>query len=168
MRLLRNNLSTLGPEIAWQVVSEFDHMLMESLEGQAMELGWIRDNTCDISEADYLRMTLKKTCWYSFIHPVPDWRPDRAPRPVPSRPLQRVWIFPGRRVPDPGRRPQPRRQQGALRQGDRRRPLRGQADADAGHLFEQSSPQERRKLHDLLGRPRSAGSRGKSTGSTSC
>ena len=44
-------------------------MLMESLEGQAIELGWIRDNRCDISDEDYLRMTLKKTCWYSFIHP---------------------------------------------------------------------------------------------------
>jgi geranylgeranyl diphosphate synthase type II len=44
--------------------------MMDSLEGQAMELGWVRDNTCDISEKDYLRMVLKKTCWYSFIHPV--------------------------------------------------------------------------------------------------
>ena len=69
MRLLRNNLATLGPDVAWQVVDEFDHLLMESLEGQAMELGWVRDNACDVSEADYLRMTLKKTCWYSFIHP---------------------------------------------------------------------------------------------------
>jgi geranylgeranyl diphosphate synthase type II len=44
-------------------------MMLESLEGQAMELGWVRDNRCDISEADYCRMVLKKTCWYSFIHP---------------------------------------------------------------------------------------------------
>jgi geranylgeranyl diphosphate synthase, type II len=69
MRLLRKNMHTLGPQVAWQIFDEFDHMLMETLEGQAMELGWIRDNRCDISDEDYLRMTLKKTCWYSFIHP---------------------------------------------------------------------------------------------------
>src|SRR5262249_5746075 len=34
-----------------------------------MELGWVRDNRCDVSDDDYLRMVLKKTCWYSFIHP---------------------------------------------------------------------------------------------------
>ena len=44
-------------------------MMQESLEGQAMELGWVRDNRCDVTDDDYLRMVLKKTCWYSFIHP---------------------------------------------------------------------------------------------------
>ena len=44
-------------------------MMQESLEGQAMELGWIRDNRCDLDDRDYLRMVLKKTCWYSFIQP---------------------------------------------------------------------------------------------------
>jgi len=34
-----------------------------------MELGWVRDNRRDITDEDYLRMVLKKTCWYSFIHP---------------------------------------------------------------------------------------------------
>jgi geranylgeranyl diphosphate synthase type II len=51
------------------VFDEFEHMMQESLEGQAMELGWVRDNRCDITDQDYLRMVLKKTCWYSFIHP---------------------------------------------------------------------------------------------------
>ncbi len=69
MRLLAKNRTTLGPQLAWQVFEEFDHMLIESLEGQAIELGWIRDNRCDISNDDYLRMILKKTSWYSFIHP---------------------------------------------------------------------------------------------------
>ncbi len=69
MRILGKNRTSLGPQLAWQIFEEFDNMLMESLEGQAIELGWIRDNRCDISDEDYLRMTLKKTCWYSFIHP---------------------------------------------------------------------------------------------------
>lgn len=69
LRMLRENLADLGAKITWRIFDEFDHMMQESLEGQAMELGWVRDNRCDITEQDYLRMVLKKTCWYSFIHP---------------------------------------------------------------------------------------------------
>ncbi|MCW5620806.1 MAG: polyprenyl synthetase family protein [Burkholderiales bacterium] len=69
VRMLRQNVPTLGPELSARILEEFDHMLIESLEGQAMELGWIRDNRVDILDDDYLRMALKKTCWYSFIHP---------------------------------------------------------------------------------------------------
>jgi geranylgeranyl diphosphate synthase type II len=69
VRSLLGNLPILGPQATFQVLEEFDHLLIESLEGQAMELGWIRDNYCEVTEEDYLRMVLKKTCWYSFIHP---------------------------------------------------------------------------------------------------
>ena len=69
VRILRENLPVLGPSLASRVYDEFEHMMQESLEGQAMELGWVRDNRCDLTEDDYLRMVLKKTCWYSFIHP---------------------------------------------------------------------------------------------------
>ncbi|HKO91077.1 MAG TPA: polyprenyl synthetase family protein [Polyangiaceae bacterium] len=67
--LLLQNGERVGPSVSWQIVEEFNHLLIESLEGQAMELGWIRDNDCNVSEQDYLVMVLKKTCWYSFIHP---------------------------------------------------------------------------------------------------
>jgi geranylgeranyl diphosphate synthase, type II len=70
LRLLRRNLDHLPPTTALQVFDEFDHLIAQSLEGQAMELGWIRDNDLSVGPADYLRMTLKKTCWYSFIHPL--------------------------------------------------------------------------------------------------
>ena len=70
MRLFRRNLEWLGPEVALRILDEVDHMLVESLEGQAMELGWMRDNHCQVSTDDYLRMVLKKTAWYSFIHPM--------------------------------------------------------------------------------------------------
>jgi geranylgeranyl diphosphate synthase type II len=69
LRLLKENLPVLGGAKTWRVLQEFDHMLVETLEGQAMELGWVRDNSCDVTADDYLLMTLKKTCWYSFIHP---------------------------------------------------------------------------------------------------
>ena len=44
-------------------------MARESVEGQAMELAWRRDNALDLDEADYLHMILKKTCWYTTIYP---------------------------------------------------------------------------------------------------
>ncbi len=69
LRLLKDNLPVLGGAKTFRVLQEFDHMLIETLEGQAMELGWVRDNDCRVSDRDYLLMTLKKTCWYSFIHP---------------------------------------------------------------------------------------------------
>lgn len=69
MRLLRENTAVLGPEAAWNVFEEFDHLLLRSLEGQAMELGWVRNNECGLNSEDYVRMVLRKTCWYSFIHP---------------------------------------------------------------------------------------------------
>lgn len=69
IRPLMENLMILGPRITWQVFSEIEHMVRQSVEGQAMELGWVRDNICDLNEEDYLRMILKKTCWYTCIHP---------------------------------------------------------------------------------------------------
>lgn len=66
---LMENLTLLGSRLTWQVFAEIEHMAHQSVEGQAMELGWVRDNICDLGEEDYLRMTLKKTCWYTCIHP---------------------------------------------------------------------------------------------------
>ena len=68
-QLLRDNFDLLGPQKNQRVVDEFDHLLKQSLEGQAIELGWIRDNYFDFGDDDYLFLVLKKTCWYSFIHP---------------------------------------------------------------------------------------------------
>jgi geranylgeranyl diphosphate synthase type II len=69
MRPLMENAGVLGPELTWLVFTEIEHMVRQSVEGQALELGWVRDNVCDLGEEDYLRMTLKKTCWYTCIHP---------------------------------------------------------------------------------------------------
>jgi len=68
-RLLLDNRALLGSELSWRIAVEFEHLGRQSVEGQAMELGWIRDNVIELTEADYLRMVLKKTCWYSTIHP---------------------------------------------------------------------------------------------------
>jgi geranylgeranyl diphosphate synthase type II len=69
MRPLLDNQHTLGPWLAMRVLEETDRMARESAEGQALDLGWRRDNATHVSEADYLEMVLKKTCWLTTIHP---------------------------------------------------------------------------------------------------
>ena len=69
MRPLLDNRHTLGPDLSLRILEETERMARESAEGQAIELGWRRDNVTDVVEADYLLMVLKKTCWLATIHP---------------------------------------------------------------------------------------------------
>lgn len=69
-RPLVANVARLGPRISMRIIEETERMATESAEGQAMELGWRRDNAVAVSEADYLEMVLKKTCWLATIHPL--------------------------------------------------------------------------------------------------
>lgn len=66
---LIENRDTLGASITSDILAEILHMVTETAEGQAIELGWMRDNTVDLNDTDYFRMTLKKTTWYTCIHP---------------------------------------------------------------------------------------------------
>jgi geranylgeranyl diphosphate synthase type II len=67
---LSSGLQGLGRRRAAAVVAEFDRLARQTIEGQAMELGWQRDNPADLTVADYLRMAVKKTAWYTAIEPV--------------------------------------------------------------------------------------------------
>jgi geranylgeranyl diphosphate synthase type II len=60
----------LGSTTGSAVAVETERMMRHSLEGQAIELAWIRDNVCRLTPSHYLRMCLKKTSWYSFIYPM--------------------------------------------------------------------------------------------------
>jgi geranylgeranyl diphosphate synthase type II len=66
---LIENIPVLGAELSYRVFHEAQHLILQSVEGQALELGWTRDNVIELTEDDYLRMVLKKTCWYTAIHP---------------------------------------------------------------------------------------------------
>jgi geranylgeranyl diphosphate synthase type II len=70
LRRILEQRRVVGSETSWLVAQETERMMRHSLEGQAIELGWIRDNVCDLIPRDYLRMCLKKTSWYSFIYPL--------------------------------------------------------------------------------------------------
>jgi geranylgeranyl diphosphate synthase, type II len=66
---LIENIPVLGADLAYRIFHEAQHLVLQSVEGQALELGWTRDNVVEVTEDDYLRMVLKKTCWYTSIHP---------------------------------------------------------------------------------------------------
>ncbi len=67
---LVENQRRLGPHLSMRVFEEALRMARESVEGQAIELGWREDNALDLVEADYLEMILKKTCWYTILYPL--------------------------------------------------------------------------------------------------
>jgi geranylgeranyl diphosphate synthase type II len=69
LRPLVDNIERIGSRRALRILQESERMAWESAEGQAMELGWRRDNCNGLSDADYLTMVLKKTCWLATIHP---------------------------------------------------------------------------------------------------
>lgn len=70
LRPLRDDALRLGQAVSQRVLDETERMAWETTEGQAMELGWRRDNRLDLQDDDYLTMVLKKTCWLTTIHPM--------------------------------------------------------------------------------------------------
>lgn len=70
LQCIFENHQSVGREATWLIARETERMMRHSLEGQAIELAWIRDNACRLAPRDYLRMCLKKTSWYSFIYPL--------------------------------------------------------------------------------------------------
>lgn len=62
--------TSLSDDRRIQVLSELVAMERHTLEGQALDLGWARDNRWDITPDDYLYMVLSKTAWYSAASPL--------------------------------------------------------------------------------------------------
>lgn len=67
---LRANRHVLGGRMAAAVGEEFEQMARHTVSGQAMELGWRRDGVVDLTPQDYLDLIMRKTCWYTTIHPL--------------------------------------------------------------------------------------------------
>lgn len=95
MRPLIDNQHRLGPKVSMRLLEETVQMSRESAEGQAMELGWRRDNVMDVTEADYLEMVLKKTCWLATIHPLRSGAVIGANDNFPLDNLVRIGFFVG-------------------------------------------------------------------------
>lgn len=67
---LMDNLEQLGSGLTFRILKETMRTSWETAEGQAMELGWRKDNVFSLNERDYLRMVAKKTAWLTIIHPL--------------------------------------------------------------------------------------------------
>jgi len=63
------NIEGLGLARTLALIDEIIRMCRESLEGQAIELGWIRKATVPTRDADYINMVTKKTSWYTCNSP---------------------------------------------------------------------------------------------------
>lgn len=60
----------LTPERRVRVLEELARMERHTLEGQALDLGWVRDGRWDISSEDYFYMVESKTAWYTAASPL--------------------------------------------------------------------------------------------------
>src|SRR5438132_1110609 len=60
---LKTNMSRLPQTIARDIFEETERTAWECAEGQALDLGWRRENRFDLTDGDYLTMVCKKTCW---------------------------------------------------------------------------------------------------------
>ena len=154
VRLLKMNFSRLGPELGARIFDEFDHMSIETIEGQAMELGWIRDNDCGTSEEDYLLMVLKKTGWYSFIHPARIGALIAQPERSDLDAFNRFGYFLGTAFQiqdDVLNLTGDRRQYGKEIGGDL---LEGKRTLILAHLFQNTNAQDKARLKGFLAKPR--------------
>lgn len=154
MRPLLDNVPRLGPELSMRILEETVQMARESAEGQAIELGWRRDNTMTATEADYLEMVLKKTCWLATIHPLRTGALIGGGTAAPVEALTKVGFFLGAAfqiqddllnlVGDAAR-------YGKELSGDI---YEGKRTLMIIHLIEQGSPDEVARLERLLATPR--------------
>lgn len=67
--MLHRNADILGPQLAFQILSEFTQLYNQVVEGQHIELSWVRNNQWNLNENDYLTMCVQKTAWYTCITP---------------------------------------------------------------------------------------------------
>ena len=153
LRPLKDNVERLGPRLAAQVLDETERMAWESAEGQAMELGWRRDNCTDLSDADYLTMVLKKTCWLGTIHPSRVGALIGTRGEVDLEPFIRFGFFIGAafQIQDDVLNLAGDAAYGKERDGDMRE---GKRTLMLSHLYRECTKQQRTRLKALLRRPR--------------
>ena len=60
----------LSPEVRLRVLQELVDMTTRTIEGQALDIGWARDDRFDLAVNDYLVMANHKTAFYSGAVPL--------------------------------------------------------------------------------------------------
>lgn len=150
---LKSNFHRLGFATALKVFEETERVAWHSAEGQALELGWQRENRVDLGDEDYLEMVLKKTCWLTTIHPLRVGCLIGARGKLPLDPLIRVGFFFGAafQIQDDLLNLAPGPLYGKEADGDL---LEGKRTLLILHALRQASDADRRVLVDFLGRSR--------------
>lgn len=153
LRPLKENFHRLGLATALRIFEETEHMAWESTEGQALELGWQRDNRTDIDDEDYLRMVLQKTCWLAAIYPMRVGCLIGACGRMPLDPLIRLGFFFGAafQIQDDLLNLEPGPTYGKEINGDL---LEGKRSLMMIHALKNSSEEDRGTLTEFLARPR--------------
>lgn len=64
-----SNLDGLGLARTLALINEILHMCRETVEGQGIELGWVRRGVLPSRDSAYFAMSTKKTGWYTCISP---------------------------------------------------------------------------------------------------
>jgi geranylgeranyl diphosphate synthase, type II len=67
---LLDNVERVGLGPALRILRAVAKMTRLTVDGQALELEWVRSNTWQLDDGDYLEMVKLKTSWYSFITPL--------------------------------------------------------------------------------------------------
>ncbi|WP_238305991.1 MULTISPECIES: polyprenyl synthetase family protein [Mycobacterium] len=67
---LLDNVERIGLGPALRILRAIAKMTRLTVDGQAVELEWVRSNAWRLDDADYLNMVELKTSWYSFITPL--------------------------------------------------------------------------------------------------
>lgn len=67
---LLDNVERVGLGPALRILRAVATMTRLTVDGQALELDWVRSNSWRLNDADYLKMVELKTSWYTFITPL--------------------------------------------------------------------------------------------------
>jgi geranylgeranyl diphosphate synthase, type II len=155
LRPLKDNIHRLGLATALRIFEETERMAWESTEGQALELGWQRDNRTDVTDEDYLHMVLQKTCWLGAIYPLRVGCLIGSRGRLPLDPLIRLGFFYGAafQIQDDLLNLEGGAAYGKEIDGDL---LEGKRTLMLIHALGHGTDGERRELTNFLGRPRAA------------
>jgi geranylgeranyl diphosphate synthase type II len=150
---LKSNFHQLGFATALRIFEETERVAWQSTEGQALELGWQRDNRTDLGDQDYLEMVLKKTCWLTTIHPLRVGCLIGARGKLELDPLIRIGFFFGAafQIQDDLLNLEPGPRYGKEADGDL---LEGKRTLLILHALREAKGSDRRFLEDFLGRTR--------------
>jgi geranylgeranyl diphosphate synthase type II len=67
---LLGNVQVVGLGPALMILQAVAEMTRRTVEGQSIELDWVKRGTWDLADRDYVTMVVAKTGWYSFMTPM--------------------------------------------------------------------------------------------------